>query len=225
MAMHATAIPAWATERGRALNYFSTIDPTKTALIAIDLQNAFIVAGQPMANPIAGAIIPQVNRLAGALRTAGGRVIWTRHTVVDSGPFALPPWQVLAWGAESAVKTALTAGGFGHALHHSLDVRPADIVIDKHHFSAFNRKSSDLDAMLNGEGIDTLIIVGTMTNVCCESTARDAHMLDYKILIVSDASAAPTDAEHNAALLNLTTFFAHVCDMAEILPIIAGFEA
>ena len=220
--MHSTRIPTWATERGRELNYFPAIDPKKTALVVIDLQNVFIVDGQPMANPNARAIVPNVNRIAASVRAAGGRIVWTRHTIVDDGPFAQPAWQLSKWGSDSAVKRALTAGDFGHRLHPDLDVSPDDLVIDKHRYSAFNRKSSDLDAILQREGIDTLIIVGTMTNVCCESTARDGHMLDYKVIVASDATAAPTDAEHDAALLNLSTFFAHVTDTDEIVQIVGG---
>jgi isopenicillin N synthase-like dioxygenase/nicotinamidase-related amidase len=218
--VHPIRIPVWATERGRQFNYFPVIDPRTTALIVIDLQNAFMAEGQPMANPNARAIVPDVNRIAASLRAAGGRVVWTRHTIADGGQFAQPAWQVSAWGSDTAVTRALTAGNVGHALHASLEVAPGDLVIDKYRYSAFNRKSSDLDAILQGHGIDTLIIVGTMTNVCCESTARDGHMLDYKVLVVSDATAAPTDEEHDAALLNLSTFFAHVADTAEIVRII-----
>jgi ureidoacrylate peracid hydrolase len=220
--MHPTRIPAWATERGRALNYFPAIDPKATALIVVDLQNAFMGEGQPMANPNARAIAPNVNRIAAALRAAGGRIVWTRHTVVDDGPFAQPAWQISAWGSDTAVKQALTAGAFGHALHPNLDVSADDLVIDKYRYSAFNRKSSDLDAILQGQEIDTLIVVGTMTNVCCESTARDGHMLDYKVIVVSDATAASSDEEHDAALLNLSVFFAHVADSDEVLRIVGA---
>jgi isopenicillin N synthase-like dioxygenase/nicotinamidase-related amidase len=220
--MHPTRIPAWATERGRRLNYFPAIDPKTTALIVIDLQNAFMVDGQPMANSNARAIVPKVNRIAATLRAAGGRIVWTRHTIAIDGPFAQPAWQVAAWGSDTAVTRALTAGSIGHALYAELDVAPDDPVIDKYRYSAFNRKSSDLDAILESHGIDTLIIVGTMTNVCCESTARDSHMLDYKVLVVSDATAAPTDEEHDAALLNLSMFFAHVAESDEIVRIVGG---
>jgi isopenicillin N synthase-like dioxygenase/nicotinamidase-related amidase len=204
------------------LNYFPTIDPRTTALIVVDLQNAFMAEGQPMANPNARAIVPNVNRIAASLRAAGGRVVWTRHTIADDGPFAQPAWQVSAWGSDTAVRRALTTGDIGHALHAELEIAADDLVIDKYRYSAFNKKSSDLDAILQGHGIDTLIIVGTMTNVCCESTARDGHMMDYKVLVVSDATAAPTDEEHDAALLNLSTFFAHVADTDEIAQIIGG---
>jgi len=220
--MHQARIPDWATERGRELNHFPVIDLRRTALIVVDMQNAFMTEGQPMANPIALSIIPNVNRTAAAVRRAGGRVVWLRHTITEDGPYAEATWQKLAWGGESAIKQALTRGNFGHALHPDMATEPGDLVIDKHRYSAFNRKSSNLDEVLQGLGIDTLIVTGTMTNVCCESTARDGHMLDYKVLFVSDATAAPTDEEHNAALLNLTTFFAHVCDTAEILRIVGS---
>jgi nicotinamidase-related amidase len=218
--VHRTVIPAWATERGRRFNHFPAIDPARTALLVIDLQNVFMEPGQPMANPHARDIVPSVNRLATAMRAAGGRVVWTRHAVTDRGPGALAAWQLAAGEMESPAMQALTAGAFGHALHVSLDVAPDDLVIDKYRYSAFNRKSSDLDVILRAAGVDTVIVVGTMTNVCCETTARDASMLDYKVLVVSDAMAAPTDEEHNAALLNLSAFFAHVADMEEMLRIL-----
>ena len=66
-----------------------------------------------------------------------------------------------------------------------------------------------------------LIFVGTLTNICIESTARDANMLGYKVIVVSDACAAKTDAEHNAALLNLRIGFADVKDTATICDLLA----
>ncbi len=84
-------------------------------------------------------------------------------------------------------------------------------------FDAFMPNSSDLDAILRQRGIDTLIITGTVTNVCCESTARDANMLGYKVVFVTDATAAFTDEEHNAALLSMAAVFAEVRDTAGVL--------
>jgi ureidoacrylate peracid hydrolase len=201
-------------------NYFPAIDPVRTALLVVDLQNVFMEPGQPMANPHALDIVPNVNRLTAAVRAARGRVVWTRHAVTDRGPGALPAWQLAAEELESPAMQAFIAGSFGHALHASLDVAPGDLVIDKYRYSAFSRNSSDLDAVLRAAGVDTVIVAGTMTNVCCETTARDAFMLDYKVLVVPDAMAAPTDEEHNAALLNLSAFFAHVADMEEIVRIL-----
>ena len=66
----------------------------------------------------------------------------------------------------------------GYALFPGLDTRPQDLRVTKIHYSALIPGSSDLDAQLRARGIDTLLIAGTTTNVCCESTARDAAMLD-----------------------------------------------
>ena len=77
-----------------------------------------------------------------------------------------------------------------------------------------------LDAMLRARGIDTLIVVGTATNVCCESTARDAMMLNYKVFFVSDGNACRTDAEHNATLASLMAMFADVRSTDEMIALL-----
>jgi ureidoacrylate peracid hydrolase len=102
-------------------------------------------------------------------------------------------------------------------LHAGLEALPEDIRVDKHRYSAFMPNSSDLDVELRKRDIDTLIITGTVTNVCCESTARDGNMLGYRILFVSDGTAAFTDEEHNATLLNMATVFAEVRPTSSVL--------
>jgi len=209
--MHQVRIPLWALERGRLMNYFADIDRVRTALIAMDMQNAFTVAGQVFANPHACDIIPNVNRLAAATRAAAGTVFWTRQTISDQAPYAYPAWQFDA--RIPMVKKAMAAlreGADGHRLHEAMQVQPEDLVVNKFRYSAFIANASELHELLQRRGIDTLIIAGTLTNVCCESSARDANMLGYKILFASDATAAVTDEEHNAALLNLCLNFADV---------------
>ena len=99
----------------------------------------------------------------------------------------------------------------------------------KTRFSALIQGSSDLDAMLRARGIETLIIVGTATNVCCESTARDAIMLNYKVFFkvffVSDANACRTDAEHNATLASLMVMFADVRSTDEMIALLQSRAA
>ena len=87
---------------------------------------------------------------------------------------------------------AFTPGAFGHAIWPGLEVLAHDLEVRKHRFSPFLPNSSDLDAMLRERGIDTLIITGTITNVCCECTARDANMLRYKVVFVADATRHST---------------------------------
>ena len=95
---------------------------------------------------------------------------------------------------------ALTAGSEGHQLWAALEVRAEDLIVEKNRFSAFIQGSSDLAEILRQRGIDTILVTGTVTNVCCESTARDAMMLNFKTIMVTDGNAAVTDQDHNASL-------------------------
>jgi ureidoacrylate peracid hydrolase len=95
---------------------------------------------------------------------------------------------------------ALTAGSKGHELWAALDVRADDLIVEKNRFSAFIQGSSNLAEVLRERGLDTVLITGTVTNVCCESTARDAMMLNFKTIMVTDGNAAVTDEDHNASL-------------------------
>jgi nicotinamidase-related amidase len=115
---------------------------------------------------------------------------------------------------------AFTPGDFGHALYPDLNVLPGDLTVRKTRFSALVQGASDLDAILRTRGIDTLIIVGTATNVCCESTARDAMMLNYKVFFVSDANACRTDEEHNATLAIMMIMFADVRSTDEMIALL-----
>ena len=92
-----------------------------------------------------------------------------------------------------------------------------DSIVDKTRFGAFVPGSSDLHDILQARGIDTLIITGTATNVCCESSARDAMMLDYRAIMLSDATATWTDAEHTGTLDNFLLFFGDVMTAAEAI--------
>ncbi|MFT4198393.1 MAG: cysteine hydrolase [Pseudoxanthomonas sp.] len=222
--VHRIDLPYWAIERGRPLLRIEALDLARTAFVGIDMQNAFIAADEVFGNRHALDIVGNVNRLAGAFRAAGGRVCWTRQTVDDDDPLhADPHWRALAGNPFVArAKAALRAGGASHALHPAIDCRAGDAVIDKFRYSAFLPVSCDLDARLRAAGVDTLVIAGTLTNCCCESSARDAYMLGYRVLVVADATAAVTDAEHNAALLNLAVMFADVRSTDEVEGMIAA---
>jgi ureidoacrylate peracid hydrolase len=91
------------------------------------------------------------------------------------------------------------------------------MVVQKWRFSAFLPESSDLAVRLRAAGCDTVLITGTVTNVCCESSARDAMMLNFKTIMVSDANAARTDEEHNATLGSFYAIFDDVMDTAFLI--------
>jgi ureidoacrylate peracid hydrolase len=103
-----------------------------------------------------------------------------------------------------------------------MDARPEDEIVEKHRYSAFIQGSGDLEARLRARGFDTVLITGTVTSVCCESTARDAMMRDFRTVMVSDGCAAATDSEHAAALLGFHLFFGDVLTVAQCE---AGFAA
>ena len=221
--MHKVAIPPYVIgrvlERRGRLNPFDGLDPARTALIVVDLQNGFMAPGQPAEIAPAREIVPNVNRLAAATRAAGGSVVWIQNTIT---PESEKSWSIYLgnfanedWGLR--MRRAFTPGDFGHALYPSLEVRPSDLTVRKTRFSAFVPGASELDSILRGRGIDTLIVVGTATNVCCESTARDAMMLNYKVFFVSDANACRTDEEHNATLAILLMMFADVRSTDEMV--------
>jgi len=224
--VHKIAIPSYAVERALArrgrLHPFDDIDPARTALVVVDLQNGFMAPGQPAEIAQAREIVPNVNRLAAATRATGGTVVWIQNTITPEGETA---WSVYLgnfadadWGPR--MRRAFTPGDLGHALYPSLEVRPDDLTVRKYRFSALVQGASDLDAILRARGIDTLITVGTATNVCCESTARDAMMLNYKVFFVSDANACRTDEEHNATLAILMGMFADVRSTDEMIELL-----
>jgi ureidoacrylate peracid hydrolase len=229
--MHKVEIPAWAVERALArrgwLHPFDGLDPAHTALVVVDLQNGFMAKGQPGEVAQAREIVPNVNRLARATRAAGGTVVWIQNTIT---PETEKSWSVWFghfaredWGPR--MRQAFTPGDLGHALYSELDVAESDLRVRKTRFSAFIRGSSDLDTILRARGIDTLIVVGTATNVCCESTARDAMMLNYKIFFVADANACRTDAEHNATHGILMVMFADVRPTDEMIALLQSAAA
>jgi len=223
--MHRIDLPDWARERGKYLNSFTMIDPARSAVVVIDMQAVFVSPGEVFGNPHAVDIIPAVNRLADAMRKAGGTVVWTRQTVSDDPPLAMAPWQYDR--SDPRVRQAMEAmmlGAAAHGLHPAMDAKAGDLVLDKYRYSAFACPARQLERVLEERGIEMLLIVGTLTNVCCESTGRDAYMRGYKVILLADAMAAVSDAEHNAALLNMRINFADVKDCETVLSMLERQE-
>jgi ureidoacrylate peracid hydrolase len=224
--MHKIAIPEFVLsrviERRGRVHLFEAIDPARTALLVVDLQNGFMVPGQPAEIAFAREIVPNVNRIAGALRAAGGTVVYIQNTITEETKLEWSTWfgNFLAGAIKERMIAAFQRASFGHRIYADLDVQPEDWCVEKQRFSAIVEGSSGLDRMLKAKGIDTLIITGTATNVCCESTARDAMMMNYKVIFVSDANACRTDEEHNGALGNILALFGDVQSTDDVLALI-----
>ena len=207
--------------RGGKLHAYHHIDPARTALVVIDMQNVWVKDGMPAYTPYCAPIVPNINRLAEATRKSGGKVYWVRAIYGDDAPNTWSAYMdFMDRGQMEDMLTALTDGNEGAELWPELDVRPEDEITIKRRFSALIQGSSDLGERLRKSGIDTLIITGTATNVCCESTARDAFMLNYRTLMVSDANATSSDELHSASLNALFSRFADVFTTEEILTLL-----
>ncbi|MBM3486123.1 MAG: cysteine hydrolase [Alphaproteobacteria bacterium] len=203
--------------RGR-LHLHDRLDPARTALVVIDMQEGFVAPGAPAEVPAARAICANINTLAAALRARGGKVVWVLHANATDGTRS--DWSgfmdnFVAAELRHATIAALAPGGKGQAVWRECTVAPGDLTVTKNRYSAMIAGSSALERTLRSFGIDTVLIAGTKTNVCCESTARDAMMLDFKVVMVEDACAALSDEEHRATLENIVQQFGDVRTTAD----------
>jgi len=206
--MHKLSIPQSVTDRvvarrGRE-HIFDDLIPAKTALVVVDMQNGFMLPEVGHAPcQMAHEIVPNINRLAEVVRSTGGTVIWIQTAYTDE---TLTSWSTLYGmvgpkGEEKRRRSLSVA---------DLKVEPADLIVEKKRYSAFIQGSSNIEEVLRTRGLDTLLITGTVTNVCCESTARDAMMRNFKTIMVTDGNAANTDEDHNAALGNFYLTFGDI---------------
>lgn len=210
------------TERRGGPRVFSSINPERTAHIVVDLQNGFMAPGAVAEIASARDIVPNVNRISRAVRAAGGLVVYIQNTF---DAVAVATWSTFfdhfcSPARRTRMIEAFTPGSFGHALWPGLDVLPEDLQVPKRRFGAFAPGASALHDILQQRGIDTLIVTGTATQVCCESTARDAMMLNYKVFFITDGNATFTDDEHAATLSAMAYTFCDVIDTDTMISVV-----
>ncbi len=213
--------PQWIVERVTArqgrLHPYDHFDATHTAFVVVDLQNYFMAPGYQGECAPARATVPAVNRLAGALRAAGGSVIWVQTAADGADEFWSHHHTHMLTPERSARRLKeLDSASPGFALYPELAADAADLRVVKRCYSALVPGSSDLADVLRQLGIDTVLIGGTVTNVCCESTARDAMMMNFKTVMVEDALSAVTEQEHLNALHNWMLYFGDVLSANEV---------
>ncbi|HEX2117045.1 MAG TPA: cysteine hydrolase, partial [Alphaproteobacteria bacterium] len=177
-----------------------------------------VIAGEPLLDP-------GVARPAAALRPLGATIAWITHANerrADGSDW--PGFFERFVAAEMRERTlaALAPDAADTQVWPDLHVAPGDLRLRKNRYSALIPGSSELDSVLRGRGITTLLVAGTKTNVCCEATARDAMMMDYGVVMVADCLAALSEEEHRASLETMIQQFADVMTSAEIRERIAG---
>lgn len=216
-AKHDSSLPQWAVDkttrrRGRR-HAHEIIDPIRTALLIIDLTRSYEDL------PCAASIIPPVARLAETMRGAGGTVVWVLPAPMRSDDAAL----AALWGDETLQRHVADTAENSARNEPFAGLVPAsdDLMVHKQGYSALFPGASRLHAHLTERNIDTVIVTGVLTNICCESTARDAFALGYRVIVVADANAARSDEEHQASLYNILRNFGDVRMSDELIDAIA----
>lgn len=204
----------------------TSLNHADTALVVVDMQNFYMKEGATSFCPHAQAIVPNVNRLADAVRRFGCPVIWLRNVTTAK---AFKSWSRhydrMTQARIDIRKRELAKDGEGFKFWHEMDVRETDRKVEKTRYSAFIPGASNLQNILGEYSADTLIICGVATNVCVESTARDAMMINYRTLIVEDACAANSIEAHEVSLNSLYLNFGDVQTTDQIIDIMGVDKA
>jgi len=204
--------------RQGCLHPYEQFVPAETAFVIVDLQNFFTQAGYMGECAASRSTFTAVNTLAAALRAAGGHVIWVQ-TCADGAEKFWSHFQSHMLKPELSQRrlTELSEQHPGFQLAEGLDVAQEDHRVVKRYYSALSTGSSDLHDLLQAKGVKNVLIGGTVTNVCCESTARSAMMLDYVTVMVHDALSAQTPEAHQASLEGWLLYFGDVLGTKDII--------
>jgi len=181
------------------------------------MQNYFVSPdSEGQTNP-AQAVVPAINRLATAMRELGGTVIWIQNTTTNTRQAWSVRHELLSPAKAEYRLAAMEIDADGYQLWPTLEVRSEDTMLVKKFYSAFAQGSSDIVATLRAKGIEFVLIAGTYTNVCCQASAQDAMMLNFRTIMVSDCNAGSTPETHAATLNNFFEFFGDVLSVDEVL--------
>lgn len=226
--MHKLQIDPWFIDKAKAarggrLNAYETVYGPRTALVVVDMQNYFVQDGMPSCAPIARDIVPNINRLARATREAGGMVIWIQtEGLIDVPQDWANRKEATSQEGWSRRQRLLARHGAGFPIYETLEVKPEDKIALKTRYSAFIPYPSDIEHILKANNIDTLLITGTATSTCCESTARDSSMWGYRTVMVSDGNADQTDELHNHTLGKFLVTFGDVQSTDQLIERLAA---
>jgi ureidoacrylate peracid hydrolase len=193
--------------------------PSKTALVNVDMQNAF-VEGTPLSAPGGVALLEPVNKVAAACRAAGIKVIHTLHVTRADGSNLGTMGELI----EPVRAGYISEGSETAKLHPGVRVEPGDILLYKPRYGSFT--GTDLDLILRSNGIDSIIITGICTNICCETTAREAAMRDYHVFFTSDGTETfplgdlSVEQIKRATLTTLGLAFAKIVSVDELVTMI-----
>lgn len=214
--------PDWVVDRVVArqgcLHPYPDLIASQTAFLIIDLQNYYTQPGFQGECAPSRATFAAVNKLAAALRAAGGHIVWVKTCSDGADEFWSHHHQYMLTPQRSQRRLReLSASHEGFQIPGALDVHPQDTHVVKRCYSALSPGSSSLHEVLQAKGVTRVLVGGTVTNVCCESTARDAMMMDYSTIMVHDTLSAVTPEEHVNSLTSWILFFGDVLGVDEVI--------
>lgn len=198
--------------RGGRLHMYDGLDGPRTALVVVDMDEDSCERAERD-----GELYGPVNAAGAAVRAAGGVVAFVTSAVPSAETLAAGLGDELA-----ASYTAATASGAAGRLAAGLDVRPGDLRAVKARASAFFPGNCDLPDRLRERGVRDVLVAGLATNICCESTARDACELGYRVTMVSDALIGNAWGLHEASLSTFFRIFGDVRPSREVIAMLRG---
>jgi nicotinamidase-related amidase len=201
--------------RGR-LHVYDRLDPSSAALVVIDMD-----VGSCAREPeLTAAAIDRINLVSQALRASGGTVAFVTSEITDPADLA----RRLGDQAAAMYAAETQPGGIGTVLAPTLVFETEDLLARKAGASAFFPGRCDLHEQLQSRGITTLLIAGLVTNVCCESSARDACELGYQVTMISDANVGQSFGLHEASLSTFFRVFGDVRPAADVVRLLRESE-
>lgn len=182
------------------------LEPGTTAVLVIDMVNDFLVEGGKMVLPGGDHIVPQQRALMDAARQGNIPIIY----VNDAHRPGLKEDREFLKRGEHCIE-----GTWGAEVIEALKPEPNDIQVTKRRFSGFFE--TDLDLTLKDMGINTLIVMGVVTNICVRSTIHDAFFRGYRVIVPRDCVEATGPREQESSLYDIETHFGDVCVSGELL--------
>jgi biuret amidohydrolase len=197
---------SWLSQIAPFNTHKMSLKPDRAGLLVIDMQKFFLDPHSPTFTAGGPTVLPSIKALINNFRTANRPVIYTKHVhhpdFIDAG--------IMKWWWEGAC----LEGSPESEIADEIAPLANEKTILKHRYSAFY--NTDLETILRCLKIEDLVITGIMTNMCCESTARDAYYRDYRVFFPADATGSINEEMHLASLLNLAFGFAYITSVADI---------
>lgn len=203
-------------DRRGSRHAYSEIDPARTALVVIDMVPFFVEK-----NPYAQGIVPHIQLLSRALRSAGGVVAWVLPAATKFDPARS---EFLGARIAELYRASGGQGSLLERLWHEFDVAGEDLLLEKRTPGAFFPGGCELPGLLAERGVDTVLVAGTVANVCCESSVREAAASGFRTVMLADANAAMSDADLNATLRTVYRSFGDVRTVSELVGLLGCAE-